>query len=278
MDPLLYFHPQELCIPGLKKDYRLLQVSDAHLILYDEEETPARAAYAAPRIPMFSKDGISSNQRFECLLTYIHEHAAELDAVVFTGDIVDFPSKPALRYLKEKLDALPVPYLYTLGNHDWSYFDNYHTPHSRVAERPLFSAFCGGNTYLQKLRLGELTLIGVDNTQDFYEDGVPEALDEALKGEERVLLLQHIPFYADTLHDITAAVWRRDITVGGKGICHNDNWRLVQERITRPDSPVRALITGHLHFTHYDLVNDRLPQFVAGQTALGDIHIFHIHG
>ena len=281
---LLKIHRVPIRIPGLIKSYRFLHITDANLCLYDERETPARAEYAAPRYTGFAADGVLTHERLDAICQYVGAHSnpadpEALDGVLITGDILDFPSEPNCRFLQERLAALPVPYVFTLGNHDWAYFDDYHTPHSKVAGRPLFSHYCDGNTFVHKKCIGELTFVAVDNTEELYEDGVAETLAEALEGEENVLMLQHIPLYSSTLHGDTVACWGRDLCVGGcEGICKNDNWRKVLELITADASPVKALITGHLHFYHEDLVEERIPQYVTATAADGRVTLFMISG
>ena len=269
----------EITIPGLQREYHFIHITDAHVLLYDENETQTRADYAFPRIGAFGKDCVSTTRRMDALWQYTLEHAAQLDGVLLTGDLIDFPSAPNMEYLRQKLEQLPVPYVFVLGNHDWAYFDDYHTPHSKVANRPLFHAWSGGNTFVHKQKIGELTFVCVDDTQELYEDGVAETLAEQLAGEENVLLMQHIPLCADTLHDDTVAYWHgRDINIGETGIQKNDNWQAVRQMILAEDSPVRALITGHLHFWHHDLLDGRMPQFVTAAAAYGGAALFTVHG
>ncbi len=275
---LINIRKHELCISGLTRSYRFLHITDAHLLLYDETETYERAEYAAPRVQAFAQNGISTTRRFDALMEYALEHASELDGVLFTGDIIDFPSGPNLEYLAAALEKLTVPYFFVLGNHDWAYFNDYHTPHAIVANRPLFGVWSGGNTYVHKMHLGELTFVGVDNTMEMYEDGVAETLAEALAGEKNVLLLQHIPLYVPTLHDDTAAYWSRDINIGGEAICKNDNWKAVRQLVCGEGSPIKALITGHLHFHHTDTLENGIPQYVTATASDGSASLFEIHG
>lgn len=266
---------------NLMRTYRILHITDAHLLHMDENETTARAAYALPRIDrVFFKDGISSNERFEMLLSYIERKTAqeELDGVIFTGDILDFPSEANLRFLRESLESMKIPFVYTFGNHDWAYFDDYHTPKSKILNRPRFAEFCGGNTCIHKKHIGEICVIALDNTLDGYEDGMFEAFSEAIDKEKNVLVVQHIPFYVPTLHDDTVKVWGRDLCIGGEGLIINDNWKKIYDLIVSDASPVMAVIAGHLHFWHEDLLDGRIPQYVTSQAAFGNAAEFVIGG
>ncbi|MBQ8641422.1 MAG: metallophosphoesterase [Clostridia bacterium] len=261
---------RKLYVPGLSREYRFLHLTDAHLVLYDETETRERAEYAAPRIPMFAKDGVPSAERFQAALDWADANRESLDGVLLTGDIIDFPSGPNLAYLEKALAGLELPWVYTLGNHDWAYFNDYHTPHAKIANRPLFSRWCGGNTYIQKVRFGEIAVIGLDDTMDMYEDGVAETLAESMAGEENVILIQHVPLYVDTLHEDTVARWKRDLNIGGEGgICRNGNWKKVLELVLAADSPVRAVIAGHLHMNHLDYIGGKVPQILTAAAAYG---------
>ena len=273
-----------LHIPGLKSRYRFLHITDSHLLLYDEKtQTPERNDYYAPRVEMFMHRGRTTTEYFEALWAYALAHQEEgdpqkLDGVLLTGDIIDFPSPENLAFLRSQLAKLSIPYVYVMGNHDWSYFDDYHTPYSMVAERPLLNEFSAGNVHVHKVKIGELTFVAVDDTLDMYEEGVEQALSEALKGEAHVLLMQHIPLYIPSLHEDTVKKWKSDLNLGGGDVDRSDNWRNVKNTILAENSPVRALITGHLHFWHEDSLEGKIPQFVTALAACGNASIFTIEG
>lgn len=266
---MLRFLNQTLNIPGLARDYRFLHLTDAHAVLWNETEDPVRAEYAERRAKMFAWDGVPAAEVLAEAVAWANEHADSLDGVLFSGDLIDFPSAAGLAYLGQLLGSLKLPYVFVPGNHDWNYFNDTNTPHARVAFRPLFSPFCGGNTYLSKTRFGELTVIGIDNSMELYEDGVAETLAESLRGEERVILLQHIPLCAETLRADTVAGWKRDINIGEGGCDHNDNWRKIRGLIMAEDSPVRAVVAGHLHLQHLDLLDGKIPQLLTASATFG---------
>jgi len=284
MDTDITLREVTLKVPGLKNRYRFLHITDSHLLLYDEKtQTDARNAYYATRVKDFMYNGRTTTEYFEVLWDYALAHQQEddpdkLDGVLLTGDIIDFPSPENLQFLQEHLAKLKIPHVYVMGNHDWSYFDDYHTAHSMIADRPLLAGVSGGNVHVHKAKIGELTFVAVDDTLDMYEDGVAETLADALSGEKNVLLMQHIPFYIPSLHEDTVKRWKSDLNLGGGDVDRGDNWKKVKALILAEDSPVRALITGHLHFWHEDSFEGKIPQFVTALSAFGNAAIFNIEG
>ena len=205
-DALLHIQETHQKIPGLKKTYRFLHITDLHISYSDEHSPASRVEHAAWRTDYFSIDGINATQRFEALRQYIIDHQKELDGVIFTGDIIDAPYDTCIAFLEKWFAELPVPYVYAMGNHDWAHMDDYQTPHAMVADRPKFHKFCGGNTFVHKKTFDEISIIALDDTQSCYEDGVAETLADVLKGETNAFLIQHVPFDNPTLREDTVRV------------------------------------------------------------------------
>ena len=89
---------------GTARDtYRFLHITDAHLLLCDEDETQERIDYAAPRIRFFGKDGIPTERRLSALLAYAAQLQPALSGVLLTGDILDFPSERNRSFLRQAL-------------------------------------------------------------------------------------------------------------------------------------------------------------------------------
>lgn len=256
-------------IPGLKRIHRFLHLTDAHLLLCDERDSEARRAFAESRRPVLAKGDLQPEEALDLLWRYIAErsdssHPDALDGLLLTGDMVDFPSQANMDCLTAHMDALTLPYVFAIGNHDWAFFDDCRTPHSKIAYRPLYSRWCEGNPFVHKKRIGGMTFVAVDNSLEAYEDGVAETVADALHGEEHVILLQHNPFYSETM---------RDPSVDPTGRLNN-NWKDVLALITAETSPVRAVIAGHLHVRMENLLGERVPQYVTDHAAHGNGTIF----
>lgn len=265
-------------INGLKKSYKLMVITDTHFTLFGKDETPARATYAAPRVPHFA-DHVTGRPPYTCVEEYIDfANNNGFDAVLFAGDIIDFPSKENIDMMRNLLAKLKVPYLYVPGNHDWSYFDNYHTADSIKNELPLFNEFCNGDTSFQKLKIGELTFCGLDNTTDRFREGIYEKVENTLKTEENVIFIQHVPFSSPELVDDTIRVWKRNITLGGEGICNDDSADKMRDLICSYGSS-KAVIAGHLHdVVRRDLLCGKVPQLIAEISCYGVATVVYVQG
>jgi len=157
------------------------------------------------------------------------------DAVVVTGDLVDFGSEDEYRFLRGLLDALPMPIYLLPGNHD-----------SRAALRRVFP----DHTYLfangdgeapvhYSVMAGPLRLVGFDCTVPGRSGGSVDAaglqwLDATLSAAPAVptlLMLHHPPF--DT------------------GIGHMDEQGLEGatelEEVVRRHAQVERVLCGHMH-------------------------------
>ena len=260
-------------IEGLKNTYTFLHITDLHLVCISEDETMARIEHAKARKESFRVNGITSDMWLEKLMKYANDR--KVDAVLLTGDILDFPSPEAIMTLKQALETLEMPYVYIIGNHDWSYLDDYHTEASIKRDRPLLRTLSAGNEEFHTVKVGEVTFVAVDNSTDAYSREMISWLEETLAREENVILLQHIPLYCDTLHEDSAAFWGEDLTLGKGAVAPDDSADLVKD-ILLGEPAVKAVICGHLHFEHKDLVGGILPQYITALSAHGNATLFEV--
>jgi 3',5'-cyclic AMP phosphodiesterase CpdA len=265
----------ELNVPGITRTFRILHVTDLHACLMDEDETQAHKDYNTPRIRAFSgRDGITAAERFPDLIQAAREE--QVDLLLLTGDIVDQPCDANLRLLHETLNACPVPYLYIPGNHDWSFADDYHTPHAISLHRPKFLDLCGGNLEIQSRETDELLIVGLDNGPDDFTDAQLDALELLLQKKKPTLVATHVPLTTPYLAVRSVEQWKRDINLGKGGI---DSPRIQRFRrmVTAPDSPVFALVCGHLHYNHEDTV-ETVPQILTGCACNGTCRVITVTG
>lgn len=258
---------KEIEIKGLQGNYQFLQITDTH------------AGKAG-----LTREGISPAERLAEFIGYANRE--KLSGVLLTGDIIDAPSEENLENLKGLLDSLVVPWLYVPGNHDWSYPEDYHTVHARKVLRPLLRPFCDDPEQLSIRKIGEITFGGIDNSMDLYPRGIAKKLQKVLQDRwnDPFILLQHIPFSCGTLAQASMQRWGKDLTLGRnlpeQGDCREssgDRQERILEILTNAET-VKAVLCGHIHIDHKDMLSKRIPQYVSTEGCYGEAALFEIHG
>lgn len=275
---------KELVIPGLTGTYRIMHITDAHVVKMDERDNGVviidsgahhgklLTDFGKKRFCHFTKNGVTTAERFRHLCETIRENPDCADLIVFTGDILDFFTESALEFVAECLDKLPIPYVFVMGNHD-SIF----APEGEEQTRQRFVDLCGGNTEVQKYKLGELAIIGIDNARDRYTEKGLQELEEALAGEKYAILCQHIPLSTDAYHEEAMRLVGADHGLGPQAVCVDDTWKVVFDRIAAADSPVKALFCGDCHREHSSRIGDAV-MFTTPFTAEYPPVLFTVHG
>lgn len=156
------------------------------------------------------------------------------DAVVITGDLVDFGDVDEYNYLKSLLAPMRVPYYLVIGNHD-----------GREALRTVFADHAylqqGGGFIQYAMDLGPLRLIALDTQHPPYGSGrlcqarlawLAARLDEAPQ-QATVIVMHHPPFHTGIGH-----MDKIDLPA--------DDVRQLAE-IVRRHPQVERLLCGHLH-------------------------------
>ena len=248
----------QITIPGISREYSLLFLTDTHIVLPETGASQEIIDYSNQRLTQFTEEnGIVSSDQF---LSWISSSGdRNLDALLLGGDIIDSPSPANISYLNDSLEQLSIPYIYTLGNHDWTFPWEYMTEKGKEEYLPLLSPymvsaeneFCE-NTTFHTLEFDDFIIAAINNSDNQIP---PEALEEYKKISEKnkpILLLLHVPFYTQSLLDKTSSVWQNGVVLGGGihgGIYPNDISAEFIGLVTAKNSPVAAVLAGHVHLS-----------------------------
>lgn len=247
---------EKIVIEGLTEEYDLLFLTDTHMIVADAEDTEQIAANGAERALNFKDDkGVSSAEQFPAWMAYAEEQQA--DAVLLGGDIIDYPSAGNLAHLQENLGLLSMPYIYTLGNHDWTYPWEYMTPKGEEEYLPLLEPMMQGNTTIQRLDVGELIVVAVDNSTGQIRGEALETYEKILQEGRPVIVLVHMPFMTQSVLGKAREVWASPVVIGAGnygGIYENEESAAFVRLTTAKESPVAAVLAGHVHFYDKDYI------------------------
>lgn len=271
-----------LVIEGLQKEYELLFLTDTHIIVPSEEDDGQVRENALSREPMFYDGaGVSSAEQFPEWIDYANEK--EVDAVLFGGDVIDYPSQANINYLGENLSRLEMPYLYTLGNHDWTYPWEYMTETAREDYIPLLNPMVKDNGTLQVLDMEEFIVVSVDNSSNQVSKEALEEYRKVLEMGKPVIVLAHVPFMTQSVLGRAREVWDSPVVIGvGNygGIYPSEESVAFVEATTAQDSPVVAVLAGHVHFYDKDYIDGEKPviQIVGNAGFVRSGIVLHITG
>ncbi|GGD76474.1 metallophosphoesterase family protein [Paenibacillus nasutitermitis] len=268
-------HNQEkttICIPGLKEDLRIMQITDTHLCEAYPREGEELCRMAGNRHTGFREQGQPGDFTLTDLLQGLIRLSNEerVDGVVFTGDIIDFPSLKNMEVMKSAFGELQMPYLYMPGNHDWSFPHLPVTDEMRVESYPLFQEWFSNVPGCQAIQLGGMNLIGVDNSNYQLTEQQFDFIREQCELGLPSLLFMHIPLYLPSLEPAVRSQW------GGSPIMMGaEDWtdqELLNWQIRLPDEStlaftewirrgkgaerIRGVFSGHVHFHHVDAITD----------------------
>ncbi len=258
-----------IAIQGLQSPYKLYHITDLHLTGMGEEDPPFRHEEAALRARcIFETQGVSAKQRLHDYYADARDWGADL--MLMTGDITDTPSAPNVHALYSAMQEGGVPTFYIIGNHDWSYSDDYHTPGARAQHYAKFVRASGGGEVARHcLELPDLIIAGIDDGMECVQEQDIEFLQELAQKQKPILLCLHIPINCPTLHEDTVRDWRRNINIGEGAIVKNEATLRFCEYVRSPESRIAAVIAGHLHFSHQDVLAPGLVQYITGGAYLG---------
>ena len=182
-----------LNVRGLREQVRLCVLSDTHLALHDERDD----AYAGHYARMAQYGG--SPEAFTARLATARKDGA--DAVLLLGDVISFPTRKNVEFVRGELDRSGVNWIYVAGNHDW-HFEG--VPGGDVEQRDrwlpdrLASLFRDGDDPLCFSRMVKgVRVVAIDNSVYHI---LPKQLafweGEIAKGDPTILMT-HVPLWVE---------------------------------------------------------------------------------
>lgn len=273
---------EELVIPGFEGEYNLLFLTDTHAVIQDDSDSEQIAANGKARYSEFvNAEGVSSKQQLSDWMDYAT--GEQFDAVLLGGDIIDYPSDASITYLDEQLNKLTTPYLYVMGNHDWTYPWEYMTETGEQQYRPLLEPYMDENTSIHTWETKDLLVIAVDNSSGQVRPEAVDVYEELLQTDKAVIVMLHVPLMTQSVLGKATEEWPSPVVLGGGnygGIYPNDDSEAFVELTTAADSPVELVLAGHVHFYDKDYIegDKQVLQIVGDAGFHGSAVKLHICG
>ena len=264
----------EIPVPGVAKK-TICHFSDLHLTAYEELSTPEEKEKAlqdtqgwidtrrycadAHGCPTGEAQMADSRLQYARLVALAN---AEADAAVLTGDIMNHVTPADIRATEKGLADLQVPYVIVCGNHE---------PKSKLPDGMRLSMM---KEPVSVVDLGDLQILGVDNQERRITRQQLDKMTELLSTGKKTVVVMHVPIVNEENHNAVfgcGEYFRMNKFDG----CPEENEEFIR-LLTAPESPVVAVMTGHLHFQNVSHLTDTLCQYGVNQGICGNVHLYPI--
>lgn len=268
----LIIHEYHIRIKGVKRKI-LYQFSDVHLCLADADSTPRDRERAEARTQSWREERLQFAKGHgeacgEELQIPAEEHLAHLlkavakdgDALVIAGDLFDFVNEASARAYDRYFADFTVPHLFVCGNHE---------PKKDI---PDGYAMASIKQPVQIMDLGDLTIVGFDDSDRTITPEQLAALQRLLAQGKPLIIAMHIPIQAEgnEAHEKCDDYFRLNYPGAPR-----ENLAFI-DLIRQNADKIAAVLTGHLHFLNTYEIAPGLVQYVSSQGILGNLNRFVI--
>ncbi len=268
----ILIHCYKIKVDGIKKKV-IYHFSDTHLCEHDslsDKEEVARATERAEEWertrrefaerhgePCSSLQQKDAREHFSNLLKV----AGDGDAVIIAGDILDYVSDANIRAVDSELSKCKMPYLAVCGNHDKA---------SEIPDECLLSDM---KKRVQLLDLGDLLIVGIDNSEKQITKEQNEELINALATKKPITVVMHVPIMTEG-NASQLKEYGDYFQLNHKGATE-ETQRFI-EILKNNSKQIIAVLAGHFHFESNSEITEGLMQYVSSQGILGNINRYEI--
>jgi len=252
-------------IPEIERIITLMLITDMHLTYSDERDSGEVREMALERAKALKRfSDRDTEDLFDDILRYAVNQ--NVDCLVLVGDIIDFLTPKNVEKLNIFLNKYRVPYFYIVGNHEHIM--------KHLWSMDLLLPFTNNRIGCNKMEIGGVKFIGIDNTGYKVSAEQLAFLSEETADNKPCLLFMHIPLYIESLEKSTLEVWHSPIMLGipeslfmerRPGIIHvplPDNTTMEFCRLIERSTNIYGVFAGHLHFSHTDVFTAGKNQYV----------------
>lgn len=199
------------------------------------------------------------------------------NALLLGGDIIDSPSNSNFDLLRKNLnDKLKVNYLYTLGNHDWSFSWDYHTKNAEEMYYPKFKEFMD-DVNVSYLEYKDLIILAINDSKNQIEEEAVEKIKKILEKNKPTIVMLHVPISTKYLSEEVVRIRNRVSTIGENGIEPNNSTKDAIDLILSDKYKVFYVLSGHFHFAIQDNLNEKIVEIVSSPAYTGEINLIKIN-
>jgi len=273
---------------GAEIPFRIVHISDTHLTLADDRDCERKLRLAQKRAKHFSEA--------EDVLKLASDTAREWNApIMHTGDLLDFVSVANIERAKQFTDENDC--FLAAGNHEFSQYvgEAWEDAAYRNQSLPAVQTAFKNNIRMSSRVIHGVNFVALDNGYYLFdEEQLAFLKNEAEKGLP-IVLMMHTPIYEPKLFD--DVMYHREnlglkptpqpcaylTAVPEEWMGGYDDHRFRQQKaddITRctvdyirSEPLIKAILTGHLHFSCDAILREGVPQLIVSTTDVNLITI-----
>ncbi|MFA6702812.1 MAG: metallophosphoesterase [Dysgonamonadaceae bacterium] len=261
------------------KPTRILQITDSHITFagpedyeYTQYSSRMAAAYENGEHYKTGKP-ISRIEAFSAILKEAKQ--LNVDLILLTGDILNYPSKRAVQFLIEELNNCGIPYLYIAGNHDW-HLEGMSGLSYNLREKwrkdILLPLYQGENPSHYARQINGINFLMIDNSTYQITSEQLKFISKQMKLGLPIVVGMHIPVSIDgQLYGIGNRSWGAS-TDKGYEIERRERWPAEGHNQETYDFvklllnyPISIVMCGHIHI----FKNERKEGFMQFTTPMG---------
>lgn len=261
-------------IDGISTSKSFFHIADSHVVNLSTDTNSYYYSDSVERYNHFINigNGKPAKDIFKAMFQYAADENNGIDCVWMTGDNIDFPSNENISYLSSVMSSNPVDYLYTPGNHDWTYPSHYFDAYARSNYRPLLNPFMNDNLLIGVRNYGDFMVVRIDNSENYiYYDSIWTQLNQAVISTGLpVILICHVPPVNTDLQNFCYGVWGTDETMNPKSAKYpNNNATTNIYNWITTSGQVKAVFSGHLHTNYEGVLPGGVPIYVTNGAFTG---------
>lgn len=240
----LSFEHVKLEIPGLKRAYTFIWISDLHLISEDISEISPekREMIARRRDKRFAnpRSGKNPVTLWRALPDMLNKSGA--DMIFLGGDICDYGSIENIKILKDGIKKLTVPTIFLREDHEST---TRHMISSDTDIQKKLNKEIDGHPAIHIKEFADLIIVGIDNSVFQLRPEVLAKFKEVYAKNKPVIVLMHVPIYPAVNQDMKWITPRHNIW-GARRRPHKPMAEFIK-LVKTPNGPVKAVFSGHNH-------------------------------
>jgi len=270
----LKYEPVEVKIPGLKKEYKFIWLSDLHVMAEDVSEIednwkPAMIHRRDKRFnnPQSNLPPAAVWKKLPAVL-----NGSNADAVFFGGDICDTGSVANLTLLKSGFSQLTLPFIYLKEDHDLS---PWHLISRDSARQLAIAKEIDGDPAVLCLEFDELVVLGIRYSVRHFSKNVvkrfKELYQKAQKEKKSIILILHVPISPKDHPQLS-----KGHSWGGKMKPTQPTTAEFMKLVKAENGPVKAVFSGHVHYSAEGMITPTLYLHVFDPAFQGTLGIISI--